>query len=144
MSLMENEFIRASLGGALIGLSATLMMVGLGRVAGITGIAQGVLRPVAGDTGWRVAFLVGLAITGGVLFALRPESFAVTTGRSAAVMAVAGLLVGFGARLGSGCTSGHGVCGLGRLSKRSLIAVVTFVSTGMLTVWVTRWLSGGV
>jgi len=142
--VMENEFVRAALGGALIGISATLMMVGLGRVAGITGIAHGVLRPVAGDLRWRVAFLGALVVTGAVLAASMPGGFAVTTGRSAAAMAIAGLLVGFGARLGGGCTSGHGVCGLSRLSKRSLIAVVTFVSTGMLTVWVTRLLTGGV
>lgn len=142
--MMENEFIRASLGGALIGLSATLLMLGLGRIAGITGIAQGVLRPVSGDVGWRLAFLLGLAAVGGVLYALAPSAFEITTGRSAAAMAAAGLLVGFGARLGGGCTSGHGVCGLGRLSGRSLVAVVTFVSTGMLTVMVTRWLTGGV
>lgn len=128
----------------MIGLSATLLWAGLGRVAGISGIAGGLLRQEPGETAWRVAFLVGLVGSGALFFTLFPERFRVDVQRSATTLVAAGLLIGFGTRLGSGCTSGHGVCGLSRLSPRSLAAVLTFLLTGMLSVLMTRWVLGGV
>jgi hypothetical protein len=118
-------------GGVLLGLAACALLFLSGRVAGLSGILAGLGRPSAGasEWGWRAAFTVGLLVGGGALLALRPSSFAGSP-RSLGVLAVAGLLVGFGARLGSGCTSGHGVCGLGRLSGRSAVATVTFMATG--------------
>lgn len=136
--------LTALLGGALIGLSATLLWAGLGRVAGISGIAAGLLRRESSETPWRVAFLVGLLGGGALFFTLFPDNFRVDVQRSAAAMVAAGLLIGFGTRLGSGCTSGHGVCGLSRLSPRSLTAVLTFMLTGGLSVLATRWVLGGV
>lgn len=136
--------LTALLGGVFIGVSATLLWAGLGRVAGISGIAGGLLRRDPGETAWRVSFLVGLLGAGALLFALSPSGFRVDIQRSAVAMIAAGLLVGFGTRLGSGCTSGHGVCGMSRLSLRSLAAVLTFMVTGALSVFLTRWLSGGV
>lgn len=131
-------------GGLLIGLSAALLLVSHGRIAGISGIAGGLLtRPHRSDVAWRVAFLVGMVGTGAVLAALRPELFRFELSRSAAALVVAGLLVGFGSRLGNGCTSGHGVCGLGRFSKRSFAATLTFMATGALTVFVVQHLLGG-
>lgn len=134
----------ALLGGALIGLSATLLWAGLGRVAGISGIAAGLLRRESSEIAWRVAFLVGLLGSGALFFTLFPNNFRIDVQRSAAAMVAAGLLIGFGTRLGSGCTSGHGVCGLSRLSPRSLAAVLTFMLTGGLSVLATRWVLGGV
>ena len=131
------------LGGALIGLSASLLLWLNGRVAGISGIVGGALRPARGDTLWRVMFLLGLIAAGAEAARLRPEAFAPVPGRSLLVVAVAGLLVGYGTRLGGGCTSGPGVCGVSRLSPRALVATVTFVATGAVTVFVTRHLLGG-
>lgn len=130
-------------GGALIGLSATLLLLFNGRVAGISGIAGGLLAPVRGDTGWRVAFVGGLLAGGVLLRWLWPQSMeapaAAGTG-GLLLLAASGLLVGFGARLGNGCTSGHGVCGISRGSVRSLVATVTFMATGAAAVWVVRHL----
>ena len=130
MPIAATEFTPwASLaGGALIGLSAVMAMVLFGRIAGITGIAtQGLGLGVSSDgreRGWRIAFLVGLVA-------------------APVALGAAGLLVGFGTALGSGCTSGHGVCGLARLSPRSLAAVATFMATAALTVFVLRHVVGG-
>jgi uncharacterized membrane protein YedE/YeeE len=130
-------------GGALIGLSAAALLLFNGRIAGITGIVGGLLRPTKGDVLWRLLFVAGLG-TGGLLMTwLRPGSFDMSLPRSAASLGAAGLLVGFGTRLSNGCTSGHGVCGIGRLSPRSLAATVTFILTGMVTVWAIRTLGGG-
>jgi len=128
-------------GGALIGLSAALFILINGRIAGITGIVGGLFRPVMHDAGWRIAFTVGLIIAPVIwlLFAELPE---IKIDASYGLLAVAGLIVGFGARFGSGCTSGHGVCGISRLSPRSIIATLTFMSTGFLTVFVMRHLLG--
>lgn len=126
-------------GGLLIGVSASLLLITHGRTAGISGILGGALGGRGLD--WRVLFLVGL-VGGGVLFALlRPQAFPVEHA-SAALTVAAGLLVGFGARLGGGCTSGHGVCGIGRLSLRSTIATVTFIATGAATVYLVRHVIG--
>lgn len=125
--------LSALLGGALIGLAAAALLLLNGRVAGISGIVGNLLRPEKGEVLWRALFVAGLLLGGLAMSAVRPELLAFTLDRSLATMAAAGLLVGFGARLGSGCTSGHGVCGLARLSKRSLAATMTFMATGVLT-----------
>lgn len=128
-------------GGVLIGLSATLLLWLNGRIAGISGIVNGLTSAPASDRGWRLAFLVGLLLAGGLAlhaFSSMPprENF------PRMVLIVAGLLVGIGTGIGNGCTSGHGVCGLGRLSLRSLIAVLVFMATAMLTVFVVRHVLG--
>jgi len=128
-------------GGALIGIAAALFILINGRIAGITGIIGGLFRPVMHDAGWRIAFTAGLIFAPVIwlLFAALPE---IKIDASYGLLAFAGLIVGFGARLGSGCTSGHGVCGISRLSPRSIIATLTFMSTGFLTVFVMRHLLG--
>jgi uncharacterized membrane protein YedE/YeeE len=133
----------AALGGLLIGLAAVLMMLLTGRIAGMSGVVSGLLQPKPGDVSWRVTFIAGL-VTGGVLLALlRPEVLTFGVARSLPAVAVAGLLVGFGARLGSGCTSGHGVCGVARLGPRSLVATAIFLATGVLAAVVVSRLLGG-
>ena len=140
---MENFTpVSALLGGALIGLSAVLLWLANGRIAGISGIAGGLLAPWTRDVGWRVAFILGL-VAGPLLAAAvgggRP-SIAVTS--SAGLLIAGGLLVGYGTRLGGGCTSGHGVCGLARLSPRSIVATGVFLTAAIVTVFVTRHLIG--
>ncbi len=138
-----SSLIPPLVGGALIGLSASLMLLFNGRVAGISGIVGGLLTPVRGDTAWRVLFFSGLLIGGVLLRLVRPESFGASAEVSAgglALVAGAGVLVGIGSRLGNGCTSGHGVCGISRGSMRSIAATMTFMATGMLTVFVVRHL----
>jgi len=128
--------LRSLLGGMLLGLAASVLAIGAGRVAGISGIVGGLFTPGHEGRGWRLQFLAGLAVGGLVLLAVQPAVFA-SAGRSGPVLALAGILVGFGARLGGGCTSGHGVCGLSRLSGRSLVATIVFMATAMITVLVT-------
>src|SRR5436190_19238839 len=115
--------LRSLSGGLLIGLAASLLALGAGRVAGISGIVGGLFTPGREGRGWRLQFLAGLLVGALGWLAVQPGVFA-STGRSLPVLAGAGLLVGFGARLGGGCTSGHGVCGLSRLSGRSLVATL--------------------
>ena len=122
--------VASTVGGLLIGLAASTLMYSHGRVAGISGIVGGLLTPRAGDVGWRAVFLLGLAAGGVGLVLLRPDSMAASPA-SLGTLVLAGLLVGFGTRLGSGCTSGHGVCGLTRMSPRSAVAVATFMAAGM-------------
>jgi len=141
---MENFTPIASLiGGMLIGLSAATLLYFQGRIAGISGIVGGLLQPRQGDTGWRAAFVLALLLGGvGGAFIL-PNAFEMRLERSLGALVVAGLLVGFGTRLGSGCTSGHGVCGVSRISKRSLVATLTFMALGALTAFgVGRFLGG--
>ena len=126
----------ALFGGALIGLSASALLVFNGRVAGISGILGGVVRPDDGasayEWSWRAAFVAGLLMGGAILVWALPDAIApVAAGTPLALAAIAGLLVGVGTRVGCGCTSGHGVCGLSRGSLRSIVAVVTFMATGM-------------
>ncbi|WP_432719577.1 YeeE/YedE family protein [Jeongeupia wiesaeckerbachi] len=126
-------------GGALIGLAASLLALANGRVAGISGIVGGLLQ--RGETGWRLAFVGGLLAAPWLyrsVSALPPMQFDAGWG----TLVAAGLLVGFGTRLGSGCTSGHGVCGLSRRSPRSLAATLTFMGAGFATVFVMRHLIG--
>jgi uncharacterized protein len=131
------------LGGVLIGLSASAMLLLDGKIAGISGILAGVLKPVKGDTLWRVCFLTGLLAGGLLLKELLPGALEFGLIRPFPLLAIAGLLVGFGTRLGSGCTSGHGVCGISRLSPRSLVATATFIFTGALVVYLLNHLAGG-
>jgi hypothetical protein len=141
MTIAWNSFTpyAALAGGALIGLAAAIFVLFNGRIAGISGILGGLLQPAAGGASWRLAFLVGL-IGSPVIYAaltalLRPQIDA-----SWGALVVAGLLVGAGTRYGSGCTSGHGVCGLSRLSLRSLVATLAFMGAGFVTVYIFRHL----
>lgn len=130
--------VSAAIGGALIGLSAVLLLRMNGRIAGISGVLNGLFARDAEDRGWRLAFLLAL-IGGAGLWFFASEGFAPPReGYSIPLLVAAGLLVGLGTRLGSGCTSGHGICGLSRLSKRSLVAVLVFMGTGFATVALTR------
>ena len=136
----------ALIGGALIGLSASILLLFKGRIAGVSGIAGGVILPEKGDIPWRFLFLVGL-VFGGFLFQFlgispRVEHIQPVTGKLGLI--AAGLLVGIGSALGTGCTSGHGICGLARRSPRSLVATLIFMLTAMITVFFVRHLSGGV
>ena len=134
--------LSALLGGILIGLSASAMLVLDGKIAGISGILGGVLKPIKGDTHWRICFLLGLLAGGLMLRVLLPSAYVFGLIRSYPILILAGLLVGFGTRLGSGCTSGHGVCGVSRLSPRSLVATGTFIFTGAVTVYLVNHLMG--
>ncbi len=134
--------VASTLGGMLIGLSAVLLMLFMGRIAGISGIVSRLLPPLAEDRGWRIAFILGI-FSAPLLaqFATgTPVEQAVST--NYVLMGIAGLLVGFGSVLGNGCTSGHGVCGMSRLSIRSIAATLTFMATAIATVFVTRHLIG--
>ncbi len=133
--------VSALIGGALIGLSASLLMLFNGKIAGISGIFADVVSLRSRDRSLHLYFLGGLVLAGVIARLVHPSSLPSST-PSLAVGAVAGLLVGFGTRLGSGCTSGHGVCGLSRLSKRSLVATLTFIAAGVLTVAVVRAVGG--
>ncbi len=141
---MENFTPLASgIGGILIGLGAALMLVFNGRIAGISGIFEGVVVPDQGTFGWKAAFVGGLLAGGAVMFALLPGWFEVAIERSTVGFVVAGLLVGFGTRLGNGCTSGHGVCGMSRMSRRSIVATLSFMAAGAATVYIVRHVMGG-
>lgn len=128
-------------GGALIGLAAAILFFGNGRLAGISGIFGGLLRAPQGANTWRWFFVGGLLAGGAAMALLMPQAFPAALPRSLPVIALAGLLVGFGTRLGGGCTSGHGICGNARLAPRSLVATVTFIATGAATVLVVGGLS---
>lgn len=132
---MPESWLYALLGGALIGAASALLLVTHGRIAGISGILGAGLVRSTPDRDWRLAFLGGLLAAGLIAGVVAPSAIGASV-RSLGVVVIAGLLVGFGTRLGSGCTSGHGVCGLSRLSMRSLVAVVTFMTTGALTAWI--------
>lgn len=129
-------------GGVLLGVASALFILLNGRVLGISGIVGGLLSPKAGDIGWRVALIAGLLAAPAVYALIAPAGF-ITAPRIDAgfsLVVLAGLLVGIGTRYGSGCTSGHGVCGLSRLSPRSLVATLAFMGTGFVTVFVIRHL----
>lgn len=134
--------VMSTVGGLLIGLSSLMLLLFNGRVAGISGICGAALDERAGRD-WRIAFMLGLVGAGFFIFVWMPQAFAFEIQRSPWALAVAGLLVGFGTRLGSGCTSGHGVCGISRFSKRSLVATATFMATGVITVALVNALFGG-
>ena len=126
-------------GGVLIGAAAAMFLLLNGRVAGISGILGGLLRPRAGDIGWRIAFIAGL-VAAPLLYQLATPLPTVQIDADTGLLVAAGLLVGVGTRYGSGCTSGHGVCGLSRLSPRSLVATAAFMAAGFATVFIVRHL----
>ena len=143
---METTFTPfASLaGGILIGLAAVLLMLTLGRIAGATGIVSGLFFPAdRQDWSWRAAMLAGMISAPALMMLITGEMPAIQVPVSSSMVAVGGVIVGIGVVLGSGCTSGHGVCGLARLSPRSLAAVLTFMATTALTVFVVRHVLGG-
>ena len=129
------EYIMPLLGGALIGLAASLMLYWNGRVTGISGIIYGaIIAPKKGDTSWRWFFISGMLLGGFILKVFNPQAFSGMLPTAHWTLVLAGILVGFGTVLGSGCTSGHGVCGISRLSPRSLVATLTFIAAGILAV----------
>lgn len=128
-------------GGILIGLATAVFLLFNGRIAGISGIVGGLLRPAKGDVAWRVAFVLGL-LSAPVVYSLVTPLPQVRVQAGSALLVVAGLLVGIGTRYGSGCTSGHGVCGLSRRSPRSMVATAAFMLAGFATVFVVRHLVG--
>ncbi|MFN3885844.1 MAG: YeeE/YedE family protein [Aquabacterium sp.] len=144
MSLSLHAFVLPLLGGLLIGTAATLLLAGLGRIAGISSITFDLLERHTRRTGWawRAAFVAGLVGAGWLWQAASGQALASDRDMPWPVLVISGLLVGWGTSLGSGCTSGHGVCGLGRLSLRSLAAVLTFMGTGAMTVFVARHVVG--
>ena len=127
------------LGGILAGIASALFILNNGRIAGISGILGGLLNPRKDDVMWRIAFLLGLIAAPTITFMFMPAPV-VTIEAETATLITAGLLVGVGTRYGSGCTSGHGICGLSRLSPRSLVATLAFMATGMAVVFVMRHL----
>ena len=142
---MITEFtpVQSLLGGTLIGLASVLLMLTLGRVMGATGILAGILTPVSrADWLWRVVLVAGMATGPLAVMLIKGQMPAVQVPISTAVLAVGGVLVGIGVTFGAGCTSGHGVCGLARLSPRSLVATVTFMLTTGITVYVIRHVLG--
>lgn len=130
--------LASSIGGLLIGLSAAMMLVLKGRIAGISGIIGGLPSAPAEERPWRLAFMGGLVVGGLLMFTWMPVQFGSEPTASTGALIAAGLLVGIGTRVGGGCTSGHGVCGLSRLSPRSMVATALFMSFAGLTVFLTR------
>ncbi|WP_065752689.1 YeeE/YedE family protein [Bradyrhizobium paxllaeri] len=135
--------VSAAIGGALIGLSAVLLMLSTGRIAGISGIFSGLLNLRGEDKGWRIAFLAGLMLAPVIAGWIGHGMATPALPANWAVIVAAGLLVGFGTRLGGGCTSGHGICGVARLSPRSVAATAIFMVVAIVTVAVTRHVLGG-
>lgn len=137
---MPTEFtpFYSGIGGLLVGLSAAMMLVLKGRIAGISGIIGGLPRAPADERPWRAAFMGGLVLGGVVMFTLMPAQFGTEPTAGSGALMVAGLSVGIGTRIGGGCTSGHGVCGLSRMSPRSMVATALFMSFAGLTVFLTR------
>ena len=135
-----HPFVLATIGGALVGLSAVLMMALNGRIAGVSGIVGGLMQRAPGDAGWRIAFLLGMLAAPATFLLFAPAGFLPAPRIEAGfgTVVIAGLLVGFGTQYGSGCTSGHGVCGLSRLSPRSLVATLAFMAMGFVTVFLLR------
>jgi len=139
--MAEVNLFGGLIGGALIGIAASLLLLLNGRIAGISGILGGIFGANGGaQRFWRLAFVIGL-ICGAAIYSFAAGGLAVHLPDGSLTLVIAGLLVGFGTRLGSGCTSGHGICGLARLSPRSLVATVTFMIFGILTVYLVRHLS---
>ena len=134
--------VSSFVGGMLIGVSTSLLLMFNGKIAGASGILGGVLWPKRGDLAWRVLFLAGVVGGGAVFLFARPGAILALPGQTVPVALLGGLLVGVGTHLGSGCTSGHGVCGMSRLSRRSIAATLIFNLSGALTVYVMRHLLG--
>ncbi|MEK2163941.1 YeeE/YedE family protein [Vibrio parahaemolyticus] len=123
-------------GGILLGISATILLLVNGKIAGISGIMIGIMSPKKGDYSWRLLFAVGMIAGGLISVLMLGVAVPSTTNLSLGMVIAAGLLVGIGTRLGNGCTSGHGICGMGRLSKRSIVATCVFMAVAGLTVFV--------
>ena len=132
----------AIIGGVLIGVAVSLMMLFNGRVTGISGIVAGIVKPKKIDLDWRLVFLGGLLFGGFILQNLHPEIFQQTSSAKWFDYAIAGVFVGFGTLLGNGCTSGHGVCGISRFSIRSIISTMTFIFFGIVSVFIFKMLRG--
>lgn len=132
---MNPEWLNALVGGSLIGVAVSLMLLLNGRVTGISGILYGLFSPAKNDIAWRWSFILGLVSGGLVLAGVMPDSFVGSLSTPVWTLILAGILVGFGTVLGSGCTSGHGVCGISRLSVRSILATVLFVVAGIASVY---------
>jgi uncharacterized membrane protein YedE/YeeE len=140
---MENFTPYSALfGGLLIGLGATIMLLLNGRITGISGMLSGLLSPIKGDSLWRLCFLFGIVVGASLFVKLFPQSFIPRTNFPLELLIIAGFLVGFGTRLGNGCTSGHGVCGIARLSTRSIIATLVFMFSGGISVFIIRHIIG--
>ena len=140
---MENFTPYSALfGGLLIGFGATIMLLLNGRITGISGMLSGLLPPIKGDSLWRLCFLFGMILGVSIFINIFPESFIPRTNFPLELLIIAGFLVGLGTRLGNGCTSGHGVCGIARLSTRSIIATLVFMISGGVTVFIIRHLIG--
>lgn len=133
----------ALLGGALIGLSAVLLMWLNGRIAGVSGILGGLMRFDKGEFGWRASFVLGLILTPIIYMRVTKEIIPLTPPEPVGIVILAGLLVGIGSQMGNGCVSGHGICGIARLSPRSIVATLTFILAGFVTVYVMRHVFGG-
>ena len=134
----------AMVGGVLIAVGLAVVLIGTGRIAGLSGITAGIIRPSGGangERGWRISFLVAALVVGAMFELAAPATFDAAPARPMWLIAISGALVGFGTRLGNGCTSGHGLCGLGRFSRRSLIATCTFFGIAVVTATLAgRWL----
>jgi uncharacterized membrane protein YedE/YeeE len=128
-------------GGVLIGIAASLLILLTGRIAGVAGIIGGLMRPSEGDAGWRIAFAVGMVLAP-LLFLVTATLPPLEIGAGYPMLVAGGLLVGIGTRYGSGCTSGHGVCGMARLSPRSIVATLAFMLAGFVTVYLVRHVFG--
>lgn len=139
---MMTSIILAVVGGALIGLAASLLLYTIGRIAGISGIVGGLLHGGT-DRDWRFLFLAGLLFGGLMLNIISPDMFALSSDRTTLTTVVAGFIVGIGVRMGSGCTSGHGVCGISRFSTRSIVATLSFMTTGIVTATIIEIFFGG-
>ena len=133
--------LSATIGGVLIGVAVAMLVLLNGRVAGISGIVGGLLRPAPGDLAWRFAFIAGL-IAAPLLFSAAGKSPTIAIDAGFPTVVIAGLIVGLGTRYGAGCTSGHGVCGVSRLSPRSIVATLAFMASGFATVFIVRHLIG--
>lgn len=134
---MEPSWINAIFGGLIIGAAASALLLLEGRVLGVSGITGRISEFTKGDTIWRILFVLGSIVGGFIAAQIWPENFSnIIAGSNYTRLAIAGLLVGFGTKMGNGCTSGHGVCGIGRLSPRSLVATMTFMAFGAFTVYI--------
>lgn len=141
---MPTEFtpLTSLAGGVLIGISATLLMGYLGRIAGMTGVVSGIIPPLAKDWKWRLSFLLG-AVLAPILYMISNQPIDFSVPVTIPSLVIGGFVVGLGAYFGSGCTSGHGVCGIARFSSRSIAATVTFMFTAFITVFIIRHVIGG-
>jgi uncharacterized membrane protein YedE/YeeE len=143
--VITNPWTMAVLGGAMMGLSISMLLYFNGRIAGIGGITGNLLRPVRGDVMWRLMFLAGLVIAGAFLAKVEPQLFNLDGwNRSASAVVVSGIVMGFGGRMANGCTSGHGICGICQMSKRSLVATCVFFAAALLTKFAISHFFGGV